>query len=59
MGFLGRILAELARLELLFGSYISAHYDGNNLYLECFFDVVCHYGLFEWFVYVVYVGDGV
>ena len=24
-----------------------------------FFLVVSHYGLFEWFAYVVYVGDGV
>ena len=34
-----------------------ANYDGDNLYLESILPVVSHYGLFEWFVYVVYVGD--
>ncbi len=37
----------------------SAYYDGDNLYLEYILSIVSHYGLFEWFVYVVYVGDGV
>ena len=37
----------------------SIDYNGDDLYMESFFSVVPHYGLFEWFVYVVYVGDGV
>ncbi len=37
----------------------SAYYDGDNPDLESFLSDVSHYGLFEWFVYVVYVGDGV
>ena len=34
----------------------SAYYNGDDLDLESFFPVVSHYGMFEWFVYVVYVG---
>ena len=37
----------------------SAYYDGDNLYLESILHAVSHYGLFEWFVYVVYAGEGV
>ena len=37
----------------------SAYYNGNDLHLESFFPVVSQYGMFEWFVYVVYVDDGV
>ena len=37
----------------------SANYNGDDLDLESFFPVVSHYGLSKWFVYVVYVGDGV
>ena len=37
----------------------SAYYDGDDLDRESFLPVVSHYGLFEWFVYVVYVIDGV
>ena len=37
----------------------SAYYDGDDMDRESFILVVSHYGLFEWFVYVVYVGDGV
>ncbi len=37
----------------------SAYYDGDNLDLKYVLLVVSHYGLFERFVYVVYVGDGV
>ena len=37
----------------------SAYYNGNYLDLEFFFSVGSQYGLFEWFVYVVYVNDGV
>ena len=33
--------------------------DGDDLDHEYFFPIVFHYGLLEWFVYVVYVGDGV
>ena len=36
-----------------------AYYDVDDLDSESFFLVVSHYGLSEWFVYVVYVGDGV
>ncbi len=36
-----------------------AYYDGDNLGHESFLLVVSHYVMFEWFVYVVYVGDGV
>jgi hypothetical protein len=37
----------------------STYYDGDDLKLESFFLVMSHNGLFEWFVYVVYVGNGV
>ena len=37
----------------------SAYYYWDNLDLKPFLPVVSHYGMFEWFVYVVYVGDGV
>ena len=37
----------------------SAYYNGNDLDLESFFPIVSPYDLFEWFVYVVYVGYGV
>ena len=37
----------------------STYYNGDDLHLESFFLVVSQYLLFEWFVYVVYVGDGV
>ena len=37
----------------------SGYDDGDYLYTESILPVVFHYGLFEWFVYVVYVGDGV
>ena len=36
-----------------------AYYNGDDLNLEPTFLVVSHYGMFEWFVYAVYVGDGV
>ena len=36
----------------------SANYNGDDLDLEFYF-VMSHYGLFEWFVYVVYVSYGV
>ena len=38
---------------------ISAYYYWDNVYLNSFLSVVSHYGMFEWFVYVVYVGDSV
>ena len=34
-----------------------AYHDGDDLDHESFLLVVSHYGLFEWFVYVVYVDD--
>ncbi len=37
----------------------SAYYDGDDLDHESFVLVMSHYGLFKWFVYVVYVIDGV
>ena len=37
----------------------SAYYNGDDLDLESFIPIVSHHGMFEWFVYVVYVGDGV
>ena len=37
----------------------SAYYNGDDLDLEYFFLIVSHYDMFEWFVYVVYVGYGV
>ena len=37
----------------------STDYNWDDLDPEFFFSVMSHYGLFEWFVYVVYVGDGV
>ena len=37
----------------------STYYNEDDLDLESFFHVVSHYYMFEWFVYVVYVGDGV
>jgi hypothetical protein len=38
----------------------STYYNGDDLDLmDSFIFVVSHYDLFEWFVYVVYVGDGV
>jgi hypothetical protein len=37
----------------------SAYYYWDNLYLNSVLPVVSHYDMFEWFVYVVYVGDGV
>ena len=37
----------------------SADYYWDNLDLQSFLSVVPHDGLFEWLVYVVYVGDGV
>ena len=37
----------------------SAYYVDDDLDHEYFLPVVSHYGMFEWFVYVVYVGDGV
>ena len=36
-----------------------AYYDGDNLDLKSGFPLVSHYGMFERFVYFVYVGDGV
>ena len=36
----------------------SAYYNGDDLDLESCFPVVSHYGLFAWFAYVAYVGDG-
>jgi hypothetical protein len=36
-----------------------AYYNGDDLDLKTYFFNVSHYGLFEWFVYVVYVGNGV
>ena len=36
-----------------------AYYDGDNLDLDFSLPVVSRYGMFEWFVYGVYVGDGV
>ncbi len=36
-----------------------AYNDGDDLDHESFLPVVSHYGLFEWFVYVMYVSDGV
>jgi hypothetical protein len=37
----------------------SAYYDGDDLDHESFLFGASHYGMFKWFVYVVYVGDGV
>jgi hypothetical protein len=37
----------------------SAYYNGDDLDLGSFFPFVSHYGQFEWFVYVVFVGNGV
>ena len=37
----------------------SAYYNGDDLDLKSIFFVVPHYGLFKWFVYVLYLGDGV
>ena len=37
----------------------SADYNGDDLDPESFIHVVSHYGMFECFVYVVYVGHGV
>ena len=37
----------------------SAYHNGDDMDLESFFLVVSQYGMFEWFVYVVYVCDGV
>ena len=37
----------------------SPYYDGDNLDHESFLPVVSHYGMFDCFIYVVYVGDGV
>jgi hypothetical protein len=37
----------------------SAYYNGEDIDLEYILLVVAYYGLFEWVVYVVYVGDGV
>ena len=60
VGFPLRILVELSLLMFACGSCpLYAYYDGDDLDMESIFSVVCHYGLFEWFVYVVYVGDGV
>ncbi len=36
-----------------------AYDDGDYMYMESIHPVVSHYDLFEWFLYVVYVGDGV
>ncbi len=36
-----------------------SYYNGDDMHLEFFFSVLSHYGMFELFVYVVYVGDGV
>ena len=36
-----------------------AYYDGDDLDHESLLPVVSHYIMFEWFVYVVYVSDGV
>ena len=37
----------------------STYYDGNDLDHESFLHVVSHYGMLEWFVDGVYVGNGV
>ena len=38
----------------------SAYYNGDDLDRESFLHAVSHhYGMLEWFVYVVYVDDGV
>jgi hypothetical protein len=57
--FFLRILVELSLLISRVEIVRSAYYNGDDLDLESFFPVVSHYGLFEWFIYVVYVGDGV
>ena len=36
----------------------SAYSNGDEFDLEPCFHAVTHYGLLEWHVYVVYVGDG-
>jgi hypothetical protein len=39
---------------------LSTYYYWDDLdLLESFFPIASHYDLFEWFVYVVYVGDNV
>ena len=59
MGFLGRILAELARLKFSCGSCLFGLLRWGLFGPGVFFVVVSHYDLFERFVYIVYVGDGV
>ena len=36
-----------------------AYYNGDDLGLKSWFSVVSHYGMFEWFIYVVNAGNGV
>ncbi len=36
-----------------------AYYYGENLDLLVVLPFVSRYGLFEWFIYVMYIGDGI